>query len=231
MPTSLSLDQLVTSFAAALVNAHRYLDQATAQVSRDYDESPILKDVARPRFSLEQVTFDLAYVVDSVNTPTPPTAKLGSAVAFTDAEMAALKKGVDEAGLKEFDGFLKDYDRMRDLLTRYNADPIRGVPMLSRLTPTANVSLQPLTLEALRKGARESAKQKLEDLLKDYEASRLELARVREAAVAAPSPQVAVRVDPAAWKDVPESARQRVQLTFRAEPTAAVRLPDGSTPS
>ena len=62
------LKQLAESLASVLVVTNRYLDQATTEMYNLYaqSEDEFLASLAPARYSLDEVTLDLAFVIDKV---------------------------------------------------------------------------------------------------------------------------------------------------------------------
>jgi hypothetical protein len=208
---SVEFGEAVSALASSLVAARRALDAATADLADVYAGDERLRSLPVPAFSLAEATFDVPFVVDSVEEPPPPRLELPRRPVFRigDREMASLTRGVAEDVRQRLQRLIDQYERMSDLYARATQDPavLRGeqIPAPERL-PRAD-------LEALRASASTAAREQLDAVLTDVAA----LQKVLQSAAqrAKPVPRLFIRLDADSLSKVPVERIQRARLTFR----------------
>lgn len=208
---SVEFGDAVSALASSLVAARRALDAATAELGDVYAGDERLRSLPVPAFSLAEATFDVPFVVDSVEEPPPPRLELPRRPVFRigDREMASLTRGVGEDVRQRLARLIDQYERMSDLYARAAQDPavLRGerVPVPDRF-PRAD-------LEALRATASAAAREQLDAVLTDF--SALQKVLQTAAQQAKPVPRVFIRLDADSLSKVPVERIQRAKLTFR----------------
>ena len=208
---SVEFGEAVAALATSLVAARRALDAATAELSEDYAADERLRSLPVPAFALAEVTFDVPYIVDSVEETVPPRLDLPRRPVFRigEREMASLMRGVPEDVRQRLQRLVDQYERMSDLYGRAVQDPavLRGepIPVPERLTRA--------DLAALRATASTTAREQLDALVKDV--SSLQKALQTAVQRVKPAPRVFIRLDAESLAKVPAERLQRAKLTFR----------------
>jgi hypothetical protein len=223
MSEPIDLDQLVVSLAAAMVNARRYLDQATLNMQDVYEASSTLAAMPRPRFNLDSVEFEVPYVVDDIQAQKvkTPSMRVQADVSVSERELNSLRRGIDGETQDRLTRLLADYRTVKAGLRMSAADTGR-TPV--KLRPA--VELEGRHLQDLKTGASKTAVRKLDRLLEDYHAARTSLVRMREVITGGGVPRVRVRVDAASVQEAPEHAQHRVRLLFRSDTQEPVSVQD-----
>ena len=208
---SVEFGEAVSALATSLVAARRALDAATAELSDAYAADERLRSLPVPAFALSEASFDVPYVVDSVEETVPPPLDLPRRPVFRigEREMTSLTRGVAEDVRQRLQRLVDQYERMSDLYARALTDPavLRGerVPAPERL-PRADV-------EALRATASTAARDQFDALLKDV--GSLQTALQAAARRAKPVSRVFIRLDADSLAKVPPERIQHAKLTFR----------------
>ncbi|MEM9609970.1 MAG: hypothetical protein AAGA99_21295 [Actinomycetota bacterium] len=112
------LRDLVHSLASIMVGTTRYLDQSTVDLQRLYGESVggSLESFTAPRFTLDEVTVDLSFLVDQVVTepeppqPVRPLVELGEVAGRLQNALAKLQQE-DEGAFDKHREQLADFER------------------------------------------------------------------------------------------------------------------------
>ena len=162
---SVEFGEAVSALASSLVAARRALDAATAELADLYAGDERLRSLPVPAFSLAEATFDVPYVVDSVEEPPPPRIELPRRPVFRigEREMASLTRGVTEDVRQRLQRLIDQYERMSELYGRAMQDPavLRGepIPVPERLSRA--------DLEALRATASTAAREQFDAVLHD----------------------------------------------------------------
>ena len=208
---SVEFGEAVSALGVSLVAARRALDAATAELADLYAGDERLRSLPVPAFSLTEATFDVPYIVDSVDEPAPPRLELPRRPVFRigEREMASLTRGVPEDVRQRLQRLIDQYERMSDLYGRAAQDPavLRGEPI-----PTPE-RLPRADLEALRATASTTAREQLDAVLKDV--ASLHKALQTAAQRAKPVARVFIRLDAESLAKVPVERIQRARLTFR----------------
>lgn len=208
---SVEFGEAVAALATSLVAARRALDAATAELSESYGADERFRSLPVPAFALAEVTFDLPYVVDSVEETVPPRLDLPRRPVFRigEREMASLMRGVPEDVRQRLQRLVDQYERMSDLYGRAVQDPavLRGepIPVPEHLTRA--------DLAALRATASTTAREQLDALVKDV--SSLQKALQTAVQRVKPAPRVFIRLDADSLAKVPVERIQRAKLIFR----------------
>lgn len=221
MAEEIGLQDLVVSLSASLVAARRYLDGASADLRDLYRTEGALGGLPKPRFKLDRVTFEVPYVVSSVDMKLPErkTVPVGRDINLTERELASLKRGASSSALESLDTVLGAYAETKKVLRSVASS---GTDSIRRPVSTANATLSSAELLELRTGASQSAIKKLDSLIEDYGIARDTLSFASDARVLQQAPDLRLRVDVQAIQEAVESSRHRVVLSFTAEDVETV---------
>ncbi|MCO6455424.1 MAG: hypothetical protein J5I93_09010 [Pirellulaceae bacterium] len=213
MSEPVGIEQLMISLASALVSARQFLDDEAARMRELYASHEDLARLPQPRFTLDEVTFDLSVVVDDVQAEggEPPRIHATRDVALGERELSSLKRGAESSAAEQLDALLADYQAVKDHLRSAHDESLAIGPL------GAAVKLNAAQLQVLKLGASRTAVSRLDQLLDDYQASRSALLVARSRQRRGPVPQLRVRIDPESIAKAPDIARQRIQVTFRGE--------------
>ena len=230
MAEPIDLDKLSVALAASIVSAQRYLHQANQDLQELYDGTESLSGLPRPRFSLGEVSFEVPYVVDSIQTPAeviPPDVRLTKDVSLSESEMASLKRGATPEAAEQLTTLLSDYAQVKASLRSATSDtqtPMKNlkISVPQRLAP-AVILVDSVKVE-LQAGASKSAVGKFQQLLEDYDAARTSLVRIKEVVSGGGLPRLSVRVDAEAVEKAAASNLHRLTLRIRSDDQSVVKV-------
>jgi hypothetical protein len=232
MADPIDLDKLSVALAASIISAQRYLQQANQDLQDLYDANPNLEGAPRPRFVLGEVSFDVPFVVDSIQTPAaaiPPDVRVAKDVVFAESELVSLRRGASPETVGRLDLLLADYAGVKKNLraaTTVAASPKRVLPLatppIARLAPPVVVSDQ--VRGELETGASKIAVGKLDQLLEDYDAARTSLVRIREVLSGGGLPKLGVRIDADTVGKAAPGSVHRLTINFNTQDQPTVKV-------
>ncbi|MBK9575508.1 MAG: hypothetical protein IPK50_20265 [Fibrobacterota bacterium] len=227
MADPIDLDKLSVSLAASMISAQRYLLQANQELDDLHQDSTLLSEMPRSRFTLGSVSFEVPYVVDSIVAPDPPTpaeVRVTKDVELTASDLASLRRGASETSLQQFDALVSDYAQvkagLRQAVQTREAAKSSAPTSLKRLAPTVEIGKEAGT--ELANGANKVAVTKLARLLEDYQSARTSYQRIKETLAGGSLPRLAVRIDPESIAGATGSVH-RMNLQFNSEDQPSIR--------
>lgn len=222
MSEPVPFESVMASLAGSVVSTRLYLERANDAMQSAYAEHTLLRDRPRPSFVMEQITFDVPYAVQGVreSAPAMPEFVERKPVSLTNQETTSLLRGADGESAEALRALLNSYAEHRRLYDDLAKAPDVVTAAAGSVLPRA-IEIRDEWLAQLREGARRAAVDKLERALEDLAEMRSELAAAKEAAMAGPSQQVMVRLDPEALAEVGDQVN-RVQFTMRVDEVATV---------
>ncbi|HNY31217.1 MAG TPA: hypothetical protein PKO15_10055 [Fibrobacteria bacterium] len=227
MADPIDLDKLSVSLAASMISAQRYLLQANQELDDLHQDSTLLADMPRSRFSLGSVTFDVPYVVENIVVPDPPSpaeVRVTKDVELTASDLASLRRGTSEASLQQFDALVADYAQVKAGLRQavQSRDTLKSSTIAApkRLAPAVEIGKDVGT--ELATGANKVAVTKLARLLEDYQSARTSYQRIKETLAGGSLPRLAVRIDP---DSIAGSATgvHRMKLQFNSDDQPSIK--------
>lgn len=226
MSQPVPIDSVMQALASGVVSTRQYLQRTNEALAVAYSEHALLADQARPSFVIDQVTFDVPYVVDGVLQlqPEQPTLAKRRGLVLTDREVASLVRGAGQDAAGMLKDLLAAHAEHQALYTQLSQsrDPLTVAADLQLPQP---VDVAPAALAKLRVGASRSAVDKLDRALAELAEMRAEITAVKQAAAAGPVTQVLVRLDPEAIAGA-GGAVHRVQFSLRVDEAYPVQAGD-----
>lgn len=221
MSEPVEFEAVVGSVTAALVNAARTLAVSNQQLDAVFGSIDELRDLPRPALMIDDVSIELAYVVEDVRDAAAPAPELAKRrdVRFADAELKSLRRGADADAVGSLDEFAAAYAGLKGLYQAVATDPAQLKSGISLPQP---VKPSPAALEQLRRGASGRATQQLQRMLTDYQETRTRLVDAIQQSAAPQAKQLLVRLDP---EHVNEAASvHRLALHFKVDQLQKVEV-------
>ena len=207
----LTLEQLVSGVASAVVRASEHLEAENERVEQAVG--------APTRYTLEAVEFTIPFLAQNTREqrpPPPPLPRLGP-VEFTGPEVGSLRKGASEGAVEALDELL---ERVASIRGSYDAATEGAEVEQIEIPP--EVSVAPEVLDELFKGAHHTAREKLDQLLSEYDRRRDLVSEYVETQSAPPATAVLVSLDPDKLAAAGQELLQTVTLRLRGHPERTV---------